>query len=719
MSTKSISGKKQDILRKSRTVFVIIFLIALGVLARIIYIQGPQRSYWLKKVKQTTIIKSEIPALRGDILAADGSLLATSTYEYKLEFDPEVADNTMGNAKLFHKQINHFCQILAKVYPNKSAAFFKNKIMEARGYKMPDTLINQTQRENLEQNFNIITLSMGKMTWYQKLSLDTMAFVKKGQNKSGLLFTETPKRSHPFGNMGLRTIGSLTDATSKIKGKGIEEAFDKYLRGRPGRGTFEILKRKKWKMPVENSPQTRPVHGLTVQTTLDVNIQDVTETALKQAIEKYHPVYATAIVMEVATGHIKALANLGLNPKTNTYNEDVNYAIAHQSQPGSTFKLPTMMALLEEGYNPDTKVATGGGYMNYLNHKIEDTHGNGTINGYKIIEQSSNVGIAKLALQYFGKDEQAYFDYMKKFNLRRATGVQLLGEPSPRFYDTTHPKHSKYSLPFNSFGGIEASLTPLQMLCFYNAIANNGYWVQPLLVSKALNGNTTIVDFESSQRIGQTAICSEKTIKILQKMLEGVVENGTAKKIKPSGYSIAGKTGTSRRYSNGSFSDQSFYCAFAGYFPANKPKYSCIVVVDKPNMAGQLVYAGDAAAPVFKYISDNIYADDLSMVKPLTAKNTTKNKPSVQVLAQDMPVLDKLHNTVFNFKSKEININPNHYSEKNTVPDLLGLPLRDALYTCENRHFTVKYSGKGKVVAQSLAPGSLLPDRAEIRLQLN
>jgi cell division protein FtsI (penicillin-binding protein 3) len=711
---------KNEIINKTWMVFAAIVVVASIILGRIYYLQGPQRNFWLDKVKKTTIINAKIPALRGDILAADGSLLATSTYEYMLEFDPEVADKSKGNAKAFHSNIKNVCNALSRIYPTKSSQFFYNKIMAARGNQLPDTIISQRQRNEKPKTYlNNVTLSISNLKWFQKLSLDTMKFVQEGSNKSGLIFTEIPKRTHPFGSLALRTLGIVTDSTSKVYGKGLEASFNRYLAGRPGRGTYEILKRKKYKMPLQDTKLTKPVHGLNIQTTLDVNMQDVTETALRNAIEKYKPKYATAIVMEVATGHIKALANLGLDPKTHQYSEDINYAIAHRSQPGSTFKLPTMMALLEEGYNPETMVATGNGVFPFLRNTIRDTHANGTLNGYSIIEQSSNVGIAKLALQYFGKDDQIYFDYLKKFNLRRKTGVQLIGEPSPKFYDSTHPSHSKYSLPFNSFGGIESLVTPLQMLCFYNAIANNGYWVQPLLVSKALHGNTIIANFEASQRIGQSPICSEKTVKTLQKMLEGVVNNGTAKKIKPEGYTIAGKTGTSRKYINGNFNNQSFYCAFAGYFPANKPKYSCIVVVDQPQMEGQLVYAGDAAAPVFKFISDHIYADDLSMVAPNKTLLTQKNAKSVAVLLADAPKLKSKETMAIAYKQRDIAVNPNRYSEQNTVPDLRGLPLRDALYVLENRHFTVKYKGKGKVQEQSLSPGLLAQDRTEIILSLN
>ena len=551
--------------------------------------------------------------------------------------------------------------------------------------------------------------------------LAKIPLAKENKYKSGLVVERIDQRAHPFDNMGLRTIGYMLDQPGK--GVGLEKSMAQYLEGRPGKGIFELLKGNVWK-PVEDSPGTKPIPGSDVYTTLDVNIQDETETALKKAVELYQPNYASAIVMEVKTGEIKAMANLSYSKTEQKYTENLNHAVAGGTTPGSTIKLPTMLALLEEGVNPTDSVETGAGEMPYKGKVLSDSKrgGFGKLSVQQVFEKSSNIGIVKLTLKTFGNNEQKYFDYLKKYKLDQKLGFQIKGEPSPIFYMPGSKYYSGFSLPYTSFGGIESRLTPLQMLTFYNAIANNGYWVQPIIVKHIKKVDKIEVDFTESQLRTDEPIASKEAIRKVQKMLEGVVERGTAAAQKSPIYKFAGKTGTSKKLKNGRFADGVYYTAFAGYFPAENPKYSCIIVIDEPKgKNSEQLYAGDVAAPVFREIADHIYADDLVLNKNIkrSTENEKKSLGTQLVLNDDATILveDKKMKNI-TIKPTKINVNPNVKSDQYVVPNVVGLPLRDALYVLENKRFKVKYNGFGKVKKQSIAAGSTLSAFSYIHLDL-
>ncbi|MEZ4903731.1 MAG: penicillin-binding protein 2 [Spirosomataceae bacterium] len=347
-------------------------------------------------------------------------------------------------------------------------------------------------------------------------------------------------------------------------------------------------------------PALQPVNGLDIHTTIDLNFQDIAETALKATLKRYQASSGSVIVMEVATGEIRAIANLTRRKGDSTYYERYNHALAEKSNPGSTFKLATMLAALEEGLPMSRVYPTGNGIAQYRSAIIRDTKrtGHGSITAQQVFEKSSNVGVHLIMKDYFYQHSEKYVGYLKRFHLRESTGIQMKGEPTPYIPTPQSKKWSKTSLTYMSYG-YEAELTPLQMLAFYNAIANDGYWVRPMLVKQIKQADELIQDIPPFKK--EERIASEKSIKKARTMLEGVVEHGTATNIKNPLYKIAGKTGTAQKLVNGRYVPGLFNTSFIGYFPADNPRYTCLIVVDSPRgFSMEQLYAGSVAAPVFK-----------------------------------------------------------------------------------------------------------------------
>jgi cell division protein FtsI (penicillin-binding protein 3) len=692
---------KQDIIKRVYIIYACLGILALAVIGRIYYVQNVQGERWMKLIQRATLQERIIPANRGNIFSDNGSLLATSLPEYVVGFDPKVASNSKRNERLFKEKVDSMCYQLTTIFTDKNEDYFKNKILKARKEKRA-----------------YIILGDRNISFEEKKKLENFPLIKAGKYKSGIVLERKDQRVHPFNNMGLRTIGYKLEQEGK--GVGIEKSMEQYLMGRPGKGLFEKISGGSWK-PIEDGPESKPITGSDVYTTLDVNIQDETETALKMAVEKYQPNYATAIVMEVKSGEIKALANLSFSKTENAYSENLNYAVAGGTTPGSTFKLPTMLALLEEGLSPNDSVDTGNGEYFFRGKRLTDSHrgGFGKLSVQQVFEKSSNIGIVKLVMNKFGTNENKYYDYLKKFKLDQKLGFQIKGESKPIFYFPGHKGHSALSMPWTAFGGYESALTPLQMLTFYNAIANDGYWVQPIIVKYIKNADHVEVDFTESQRKLEEPLVSLSTIKKVKKMMEGVVEKGTARSQRSDLYRFAGKTGTSIKNINSNYSKGKYYTAFAGYFPAENPKYSIIVVIDEPKgQNSEMLYAGDVAAPVFRQIADHIYADDLSLNKKyLKGSDERKLSNFKQVtLNEDFEAVNEEHK--IDLKKANINVNANLKSEKSATPNVVGLPLRDALYILENKNFKVRYKGIGKVKKQSIAPGTMAKISSTIDLDM-
>jgi cell division protein FtsI (penicillin-binding protein 3) len=671
-----------------RSWWTLYLLIALGVLiiGKIIYIQTSLKKELLSKEVDKQIKEKTIFATRGNIYAADGrSLLATSIPTYLPIMVPK-----HPKQELFDKSIDSLAILLSAFFKDKSYLEYKEKISVAR-----------------KKNSEYLELGNRRLDYNEKLIVEKFPLFREGPNKGGARFDVKEYRFLPFNNLAMRTIGKLKKDKTKEGDFGIEASFDNYLKGKDGKGIYERIAGGHYKpLNAESDVDAEP--GLDLVTSIDVNFQDIVESALRNQVMNKQAKYGTAVIMEVATGEIKAIANLTRH--TNEigdikYLEDINYAVKGGTDPGSTFKLASMAALLEKANLNLNELAVncpGEILHNGLSFTCSHEHGNLTVK--QVFEKSCNIGIYYLMRKHFGfKTAQDYFEYLSTFRLDKPSGFQLKGELAPYLKNSKSSTFSGTTVPWMSIG-YESRITPIQMLTFYNAIVNNGYWVQPIIVKEIRKGQKIEERIEANRK--SSPIVSEKTVKKLHKMMEGVVTNGTAKNVFEGECQIAGKTGTSQKRVNGKYKKGVYYTSFIGYFPANKPKYSCLVVIDEP--LGGNIYAADVCAPVFRKIADKIYAYDISMHQTQLVQNKVNNLPKhLQVVDNnDQMILanqigfeyqDKGSGYVRNTKIKNDSIVSVSNDLSGNLEKIMGMTLKDALPILENKGYRVRFSGYGKV----------------------
>lgn len=674
---------KRSIMLRVRLAFLAVAVFSAAIAGRIVYLQTVEGGKWRQRASKSYIRNLTIPATRGNIYAADGSLLATSLPYYRLGLDLAVG-RAKSNDSLFHKHLPALAMRLSEFF----------------GDRKPEDYRKFIQKAHDDSTRTFLTLNTRTVDYLQRKYIETWPLFRLGKNKGGVSFDPVPERVNPFGNMGKRTIGSTNDNHGQVGISGLEASFQESLAGKPGKGVYEKLAGGSWRARDDGS-ETKPVPGLDLHTTLDVNIQDVAEAALLRALREYRADNGCVVVMDVPTGEIKAMTNLKWKHDS-LYADEYNFAVRWATNPGSTFKLPTMVALLEEAaISPNDLIDTGNGVFTYHNRRLEDSNanrgGHGKTTVQHIFEASSNIGIVKLTLRHFAGKPDKYLGYLDKFRLTKPLNFQFQGEAKPFFRRTSDRYWSKTSLPWTSIG-YESMITPLQLLTFYNAIANGGYWMQPLIVKRTQRADEVVQDFSKTQVRSETPICSERTLKIVRGMLKGVVEHGTATNIRGSHYAIAGKTGTCQKLVNGQYRKGVYYTSFAGYFPAAKPKYSCIVVIDNPRGVNrEALYARDVAAPVFKEIADKIYATDLRLHRELKGKKAGESYLAQRlqtVLPADARVLAE------ELGAPEATGWKAGTASHTDLPDVRGLTLRDALFVLENRGYRVSYVGTGRVASQ-------------------
>jgi cell division protein FtsI (penicillin-binding protein 3) len=698
---------KRSIVLRVRIAFVAVALIAGAIFYKIVHLQFVEGEKWAAKSESINFQYRQVSATRGNIYAADGSLLATSLPFYRVVIDPVVAKE-----EVYRAGIDSLAFLLSSYYRDRSADSYKRMIADARATGKRYLILNRKQ---------IGYQDMQKMSHWP--------IFRNGRNGGGVIFEKVEKRYRPFNNLASRTVGFLNEDKY---GVGIEYSFNEYLEGKNGRALFQRIAGGSWK-PVFDAEDVKPDDGYDIFTTLDVNIQDVAESALLRQLMNKDAEFGCVIVMEVETGHIKAIANLQKNKNGFGYGENYNFAIGDQglTEPGSTFKLLSIMALLEEGkISLNDIVDTGDGTFRFYDRTMRDVKqgGYGKITIQEAFEKSSNVAISKLVDQHFGHSPSKFMAYVEKVGLDQPLGFQLRGEGAPYFKKPGEKYWYGTTLPWMSIG-YESKLTPLHTLTLYNAVANNGKMVKPMIVQAIAKGNA--VEKKYQTEVIKKSIASDKTIKALQELLEGVVKNGTAKNIYTPEYRIAGKTGTAQKLIDGRYT-QRYYTSFAGYFPADKPKYSAIVVIDSPK--GFNAYGGDVSAPVFKEIADKIFAQDLKLNKktsPTTYMAQGGNEfpfiqagkvDELQLICNKFGISNHYNGQGENWvksvpqvKSIQWKSNP---TESPTVPDVSGLPLRDALYVLENKGLRVVYQGKGRVKNQSISPGTPVQQNYVINLVL-
>lgn len=635
----------------------------------------------------------EIPieAERGNIYSYNGNLLATSVPFFELYFDPYVAP-----PRVYYNKLDSLAYLLAHNLDNSN--------MTVGAWR--DSLLNI--RDSTSRKVSHYVKIADAVDFAALRRIQKFPIFNLGRFRGGLIPQKKSERKRPFGMLASRTVGYKRDGR-KV---GIEGAFDEDLAGTRGKAKmFRVDPKNDLWMPMEDLAIVESTTGKDVYTTIDVNMQDIAENALMRAMRRHQPEWGTAIIMDVETGAIRAMANLGETNDGKNYYEMFNYAIARATEPGSTFKLATMMALLEDGHiTLDSEVDIEHGETEFYEETLKDDNPLSrkwdTISVRKAFEQSSNVGMAKLVDSLY--EPQDWLDRLMSFHLEDDLGVSLEGDAPSRLNKPSDPQWSGISKAWMAIG-YESLMTPLQMLTFYNTVANDGKMMKPYFVESVEKEGVIYKQFEPS--VVNEQIASRRTIEQLQMLLEGVVERGTAKKLKTNNYRFAGKTGTSQQnYGSRRRGKKEYQASFAGYFPADNPKYSCIVVIFNPRSGAY--YGGEVAGPVFREIADKAYNAMINVHEPLNRgprpvlyasqlpQNDIGEASELATILRYVNVeLDSLPTSAMGVvrpQGEQITING--VSPDEHYPNVKGMRLRDAVFILENAGYIPHPKGVGRVV---------------------
>ncbi len=677
----------KNIKRRAVAIYLFMILLALVIIIQPLYTQFFESHLWNTDKYNVTRTVS-VPASRGNIYADDLSLLATSIPEYEIRWDAKQVDK-----ELFLSEVEELSVLLSELFEDKAASEYSMYLRKIWKKQSRYALIKR------KVNFNDLK------------ALKRFPIFREGRYRGGFQYKQLNIRQKPFQLLAGRTIGYHKKQSKSV---GIEGAFNYDLKGKDGERLEQRLAGNEW-MPIrerESSP------GKDVITTIDIRFQDIAHKALVDRLSFHNADFGTTILMEVATGEIKSIVNLK-KVEDDKYSEFYNFAIGRSVEPGSTFKLASVIAGLEDGYlQLDDSVNTTGGEYSFYDRVMRDSKkgGYGVISLETSFTKSSNVGISKLINKHYKSKPSQFVDRLYSMGLNEPLNIALSGEVKP---DIRHPKQSSnwsgITLPWMSIGyGIK--MTPLQILSFYAAIANDGQRMKPLFVKSIMSNG--IVEKNFSPEVLNPSICSMTTIHKVKKILEGVVEDGTARSIKSKQYKIAGKTGTAQLIVDGSYNNQRHLASFVGYFPADNPKYACIVMINDPQENGS--YGGDVAAPVFRKISDYVMNTDLSVYEEDTlkkhqipvSKDGYKKHLTTVFNVLDVPISsdDNMAQWVLTkSKKEEVQLQTRNITrdlEKNKMPNIKGMGLNDVLFLLENYGLKVNYSGRGSVKEQSITKGA-------------
>jgi len=676
------------------------------IIGKAFFIQQVQGSYWRGMSDSLHQKIVEIEAERGTIYSEDGSMLSTSIPQFDVYIDFMADGLRAKNGKRFKENVDSLSICLSNLFGDRSSSEYR--FLLQTGYREKDRYF----------------LLKKKMSFKEYQQMRTFPLVRLGRNKSGFIPDKKIIRLNPYKMLAYRTIGLLRDSNRV----GLELTYDKYLEGTKGSRLVRFIAGGA-SVPVDDF-EVEAENGKDIITTLDVNIQDITENALMKMMVKNEAEHGCAIVMEVKTGKIKAIANLG-HARDSLYWEDYNYAIT-PTEPGSTFKLATMLSLLEDKkINLNTSVDLNGGTWQVYKRTVYDSekHGLHNVTVKHAFEESSNVGMAKLAWTHYGSNPNQFINHLKKLKLDTLTGIDLKGEIKPSIYSPGSRHWSNTTLPWMAFG-YNLTVSPLQTLTLYNAVANQGKMMRPYLVNEIREDGRIIQQFSPS--VIKDSICTSSTLRQLQECLEGVMIDGTGKSLQGKSYTVAGKTGTALvANGNRGYADKIYQSSFAGYFPADNPQYTIIVVVkNKPHAA--IFYGASVAGPVFKEIADQVYnlkvGKNHNTVDAFRKTDTgyysyagyTKDiKKVAEALEVKVAKTDGrgVYSRIYK-QGVDTVMTSQQISSKN-MPILSGMGLKDAVYLCEHLGLKVMIKGRGKVVNQSIAPGQSIAKGQIINIQLN
>ena len=653
-----MSNKDANITKRSMIVLGLMLLFAVLIIGQILHVQFVQGNHLRSLAQKYSLKEFTIKASRGNIYSDDESVLATSVPKYDVAFDPSSPSN-----EVFTQELDALCTKLS-TFSGVPKSDWKRKFVKAR-----------KAGKQYVKVFNSLKFS-------DYLKVKQFPVFKHGIYKGGFIYDLRTVRAYPLGGVLRRTIGFDRGEGNQV---GIEGAYAKYLRGKDGLCKKQKIKFNVWK-PLSDINEIEPQDGYDVVTHINVDMQDMAHQTLLNQLVKYEADHGTLVVMETQTGAIKAMVNLGKN-KSGGYDELRNYAVYETHEPGSTFKLFSIMALLEDKMVDTTGVVdTGNGTYKIYNKTVRDAHhgGMGKLTLNQVLEKSSNVGVVKMVYNNYKAHPEKFVKRMYNFGLHEKVGIDIKGEGTPIIPDPKDKNWSGISLPWMSYGyGVE--LTDLQLLSYYNAVANDGKLMKPQLVKEIRTFDKSIKKFKP--QVLNTSIASDETIGKVKRMLEGVVLRGTATNIRSNYVALAGKTGTAQtEYWKGK---GQYISSFVGYFPADHPRYSMIVVIHKPN-PDKGYYGNIVAAPVFKEMAEYIFGK-MPLEEQIVSNETKMDNRAEKILSK----------------------------YKTIMPDVRGLSSKEALYILENMGLVVRLSGSGVVKSQSVQRGEKIKRNQLIELKLS
>ncbi len=699
---------KNDVLWRVFLVYFVVVAVGILVILAIIRIQVKEKDELLERASKRELKIRDEMAHRGNVFSNNGALLATSVPRYNIYFDP-----VSVNKELFDAEVAHLADSLSRLLKNKSKQQYVSYLKDSRAKKRRYVKIANK-------------ISVADYKRMQKFPI-----FKEGKNRGGFISERSYVRELPYGELAARTIGYVREEVDVFVG--LEGAYNEYLKGKDGKQLVRRINGNFW-MPMPSEDNVDPVNGDDIYTSIDIEIQDVAENALKKCLIENDALQGCVVLMDVKSGFVEVMASLSYNEKKNEYEEAYNFALRHNVEPGSTFKAVTMLTLLENDPNFDINRKLQLGTTDYKvfyrrtmrdSHRVTDEDGYSTIKN--AFEQSSNIAFATLVTEAFEQNPDRYIDLIYKTKINEPLNLDIKGEAKPDIKTTKDKRWSKLSLPWMSIG-YEVMLTPIQILTFYNAIANDGVMVKPQFVREIRHGNEVRQVFDTI--VINERIASENTISTLQTLLKGVVENGTAKSMSKLGFSVAGKTGTAQ-ISQGSsgYNKKNYTATFVGYFPADNPKYSCIIVVSNPR--GKRYYGSSVSGPVFKELAEKVYATRLGVTEEESEYEADCNSFTSASMVyfedflnycneENISFVDNVENNEWiSVEQTGDNVFVNAAEiEDNKVPDMKGMNLTDAVYLLESMGWKVKFEGYGKVKSQSVKAGTELKKGSVINLVL-
>ncbi len=714
--------------------FLLVFAIAVLVTTSKLIFSEEGKNWRLIGEKETVIKDRVILPIRGNIFTYDGKLLATSEPLYGIYIDfwaEGMKEDTL------RKYATDLSIQLAKKFPGRTASQYKSILLEGwkqrekEERKIADYKVRGVDKKVILRS-RYIRLIKQDITYVDLKELRTFPFLNKRSNQSGLITEEKNSRRKPFGSLAMRTVGSVYKDLAKGGASGLELKYDSLLRGVPG-VKFRQKIQGKWMDVVEEPAQ----EGFDIQTTLDANIQDITERALRQKLIETDAESGTAIIMDTKTGEIRGISNLD-RLASGGYGEGNPNAFSYMNEPGSTFKSVTVMAALDDGLiTMDETFSVGTGLFQYKNRVVKDHdwyHGKnkGNMTVVQGMENSSNVVMAKIALKGYEDNPKKFIDAINRIGLRKQLtwdvplhGIE--GTSRIRYPNDKSNPWSKTTLAWMAFG-YETQIPPIYMLMFYNGIANGGKMIKPF-ITKAILKDGKVVEEKVAQVVNEK-MCKDTTLSQMKYILERVVSHGTGKPVRSNYFTIAGKTGTAQIAQGGGYAGH--YVSFCGYFPAENPQYTCFVGIRKPRVG--YPSGGTMSGGVFKTIAEQIFVrgnqlwldslrtDTLKSIKlvvpPLKSGNSKKAQMVLSGLGfrlQDYKSTPwiQVQNDSLNYITRPLKV------YNNLVPNVTGMGARDAVYLLEKIGLRVRISGKGKVVAQSIKPGQGVVKGTQILITLN